>query len=271
MNIEDYIETPENVELRRKLAGIGLRFQAGFIDTLLIALFFYLPLLLVFFFAKPVSFVFDDSTLETIAITFIIIFAFVVYWGYFLLFELYRNGQTPGKKRMKIRVVREEGQSAGFPAILIRNLLRVVDGIGVYSVAGLSMFFSRKVQRLGDMAAGTVVISEQLSDYSASADNKQRLFIHEQPAADALNETGLNPEEFRLLSSYWARKDELDPQARRRILPKLLKPILERRGETLESDLVIVMENKISQLLMSTQDRTDHDQSAGGGEQDVRR
>lgn len=268
MIIEDRIETPENVELRRKLAGIGLRFQAGFLDTLIIILCFYVPVFLILVFAQPASFIFDDSTLKTIATTFIIIFAFVVYWGYFLLFELYRNGQTPGKKRMKIRVVREEGHGVSFYAILIRNLLRVVDGIGVYSVAGLSMFFSRKIQRLGDMAAGTVVISEQISDYSASSDNKQRLFVGEEIAAAALHGTNMQPEELRLLSNYWARKDELDPEARRRILPKILRPILERRGETLESDLVIDMEIKISQLLSSSQSRIDNIQSTKSVDED---
>ena len=258
MIIEDRIETPENVELRRKLAGIGLRFQAGLLDTLIIIFCFYLPIFLIVIFAQPTSFILDDSTLTTIAITFIIIFVFIIYWGYFLLFELYKNGQTPGKKLMKIRVVLEEGHGISFYAILIRNLLRVVDGIGVYSVGELSMFFSNKIQRLGDMAAGTVVISEQISDYSASADNKQRLFVDEKLATTVLNESTMSPEEFRLLSNYWARKDELDPEARRRILPKILKPILDRRGETLETDLVIEMESKISQLLTASQNSIDN-------------
>lgn len=253
MFIEDRIETPENVELRRKLAGIGLRFSAGIIDTLILGLAIYLPLALILFIMGAASVFGNGGVMETLAITLFILVAFCVYWGYFLLFELFRNGQTPGKKSMKIRVVRDEGQGLTLAAAFIRNLLRVVDGLGGYSVAGISMFFSSKVQRLGDMAAGTVVICEQMADYAASSDDKRHLFLDEALAADALQESFLKPEEQHLLSSYWARRSQLDPAARARLLPKLLAPILERRGETVDTSQVDHMEARVHQLLFAQQ------------------
>jgi uncharacterized RDD family membrane protein YckC len=100
----DLIETPENVELERQLAGIGSRFLAGFIDTLIISLV-YLIIGIIFFIIVAIA-GFDSSELSSMAgvflATFGIVFVFFIYWGYYILFELKANGRTPGKKYMKI-------------------------------------------------------------------------------------------------------------------------------------------------------------------------
>ena len=103
----DLIETPENVELRRCLSGIGSRLIAGILDTLLIALT-YLTLGILLLLLGNIN-VLDavgvSSAAETWALVVLIFVAFSIYWGYFVLFEMWTNGQSPGKKYMKIRVV----------------------------------------------------------------------------------------------------------------------------------------------------------------------
>jgi uncharacterized RDD family membrane protein YckC len=177
----DLIETPENVKLQRRLAGIGSRFIAGLLDNLLIALMYIVLLLLLLILGINIlSHMGISTALEMWVLAIMIFVAFLIYWGYFVLFEMLTNGQSPGKKYMKIRVVMLEGGGISLNSIAIRNLLRVVDAIGLYAVAGITMFVTHKVQRLGDLAAGTVVISEEIPDYSARYDKKKRVLNRSQ-------------------------------------------------------------------------------------------
>jgi len=89
------------------------------------------------------------------------------------------------------------------------------------------------VQRLGDLAAGTVVISEQTPSYSARPDRRRASDSEQVMTAEALRATGLDPEAFRVLANFWARRHELTLEARQRLLPKLVSPILDRAGVTL--------------------------------------
>jgi len=231
----DLIETPENVELRQPLAGIGTRFLAGLIDNLLIGS----VMLVVAALAGLASYGTITDIVETgdwadawlLAVLLVILF--LVYWGYFVFFELYTNGQSPGKKHMKIRVVKEGGGAITFIDVIIRNLLRCVDAIGGYFVAGACMFISRKVQRLGDLAAGTVIVSESTTDYAATSAIAGRITWDQPITPEAMEATGLTPQEYGAVMSYWWRRPELTVEARRRVLPKLLRPIVRRVGVTL--------------------------------------
>jgi uncharacterized RDD family membrane protein YckC len=244
-------ETPENVELRQRLCGIGTRFIAGFVDNMII-----LGILLLVFIIMIAAGSFGLSDLLTprrwanawmaAALT---ILAFVVYWGYFVFFELRTNGQSPGKKRTRIRVVKEGGGAITFADVAIRNLLRAVDAVPFYGIAGVCMFATKKTQRLGDLAAGTVVISEDAPDYSALTDRPSRIRWDQEADADALRATGLSPREHRLLYNYWLRREQLTYEARQRVLPGLLRPILERNGWTLDATDVIALEECVAKLL----------------------
>jgi uncharacterized RDD family membrane protein YckC len=247
----DTIETPENVDLQRRLAGIGSRFAAGLLDALLIvAALFVLAL---------VSLVFGISLFafgaglahqaDKWVLALVILLGFLIYWGYFVLFETWMNGQTPGKRYLRIRVVQQEGAALSFPAVAIRNLLRVVDIMGFYAVAGVVMFLTRKVQRLGDLAAGTVVISEEIPDYAAKPDTKATVPEEIPPAPAALDAAHLQPQEYRLLYNYWLRRDQLSLEARRQLLPQLLRPVLERAGTPLEADTLAAMERRVEELM----------------------
>jgi uncharacterized RDD family membrane protein YckC len=90
----------------------------------------------------------------------LVVATFVVQWGYFVAFELAWEGQTPGKKALGLRVVDESGGRAAFTKLAIRNLLRVVDFLPLlYGVGVLVMLASGRGQRVGDLAAGTLVVT----------------------------------------------------------------------------------------------------------------
>ena len=247
----DFIETPENVELERRLAGIGSRFIAGLLDNLLIVLMYlllFVPLILTGIISRDnVNF---SETMGIWILVLIIMGMSFIYWGYFVLFEMRTNGQSPGKKYMKIRVVQIEGGGISFSSIAIRNLLRIVDGIGGYAVAGISMFVTKKVQRLGDLAAGIVVISEEVPDYSARYDKKKKVFDNETATSAALEATGLKPDEYHLLQNYWLRRKELDDEARKKILPQLVHSILNRMGESLPDESLPALEEYVERIII---------------------
>jgi uncharacterized RDD family membrane protein YckC len=186
----------------------------------------------------------------SVALAALIIVSFLIYWGYFFFFELWMNGRTPGKKSLKIRVVRLEGGPITFDSIAVRNLLRAVDFLGLYSVAGIAMFLTKKSQRLGDLAAGTVVISEDVPDYAAKADKKQKVLDDVAVSGVALAASRLTPQEYRLLHNYWLRREQLTLDARHRLLPQVMGPILTRLGEPVPVDSPAVLEAKLESLIL---------------------
>ncbi len=243
----DFIETPEHVLLERRLAGIGSRFLAGLLDSLIIA-GIYVLLIIIAVVSGLVAFFGTDSWAEDMAtwsFALLVVVFFLVYWGYFVFFEMGTNGQSPGKKWQNIRVVKDGGGAITFTDVAVRNLLRAVDGIAFYGVAGVCMFVSRKAQRLGDLAAGTVLVSEKASDYSAGSGGRSPAQWEQEATAGALRTTGLSPEEYRILMNYWVRRSELTLEARHRLLQTVVRPILTRgeqhppneSGEELERQL----------------------------------
>lgn len=251
----DVIETPENIVLERRLAGIGSRFLAGLVDNLLLALLYLiLGLLLMGILSINPFNIRQIGSLESIGLVLWFLAFFLIYWGYFCFFEWLTNGQSPGKKYIKIRVVKDGGGAITFTDIAIRNLLRVVDSLpGAYAVAGVCMFISRKTQRLGDLAASTVVISEQPLEYSAKDGKKRGIQWEQEISPESLRVTGLTPEELRLLHNYSLRRSELTLQARQRVLPKLILPILQRLGHEISDSSMENLEYYVDYFLQLTQ------------------
>ena len=142
------IETAQNVSVEYPLAGIGLRIQAFFLDVLVIAAYF-IAILLVF------------SQIGIEPPTALMVVLGLPPFLYHLLCEIFMNGQSIGKRQMKIKVVKLDGSAPGIGDYLLRWLLRVID-ISLISgaVAVLSIAITRNDQRLGDLAAGTTVIKE---------------------------------------------------------------------------------------------------------------
>ena len=175
---QDYaIDTPESVTFAYEVAGIGNRFIAALIDTTILAAALLLLNLLVFVALGllgdlSIDMLLGDeppSWLGGLVIALYTLLNFAFYWGYYILFEWLWNGQTPGKRFVKIRVLRMDGNPAGFTEVLLRNLVRPVDFLpGGYGLGLLVMLLNEKSRRLGDFAAGTLVIRE-LADVSLDA------------------------------------------------------------------------------------------------------
>lgn len=159
-------DTPENVVFGYQLAGIGSRFLAAFVDTILILVLqvvVNLTLILVVALAGGPSLV--ETGLRgdiSIVVGIFGLLAFAFLWGYYIFFELLWNGQSPGKRLIGLRVISQNGAPIDVAAAIIRNLVRIVDFLPVhYGVGVLSMFIDPQSRRLGDFAAGTLVVYDQ--------------------------------------------------------------------------------------------------------------
>lgn len=166
------IETPERVPLEFALASIGNRFLAVAIDHF-IQYFGMFIIAWLFLGAAaggtaglldaPAEY-FSEMPKWTIAI--LILVLFLIFSGYFVFFEWLWNGQTPGKRLLKLRVIRDDGRPITLWEAIARNLLRIGDAapgffIPVYSIGLITIFLNDRDQRLGDVFAGTVVIRER--------------------------------------------------------------------------------------------------------------
>jgi uncharacterized RDD family membrane protein YckC len=166
-----YIETPEQVELEYSVAGIGSRFVAALLDMLILAAFFLLEIIAMVMISAAVASAPASGKLAEQAgkwfLAFVIFINFAIFWGYFALFEAYWHGQTPGKRVMKLRVIKDSGRQITFFEALARNLLRVVDYLpSLYLVGVITMLCNKRNQRLGDLVAGTLVVHERLDEQS---------------------------------------------------------------------------------------------------------
>jgi len=162
------IDTPEQVSIRFPIAGIGSRFLGILIDSL-IQILAYVAIVLIFVLiisAAPKNGGGELShTGEKWLIAILILLHFLLYWGYFTLFEAFWNGQTPGKKLFKIRVIQDSGRQITFFEAMTRNLLRIIDLVpSFYLVGVITMVCNRQHKRLGDLAAGTLVIHERATE-----------------------------------------------------------------------------------------------------------
>ena len=120
------IDTPENVVFGYQVAGIGSRFLAGLIDIVLLAFieFAVVATLLLLYNISSVS---EQGSADGWALAVGVLLLFLFFWGYHIFFEILWNGQTPGKRRIGLRVIRTDGQPAGPGEIVIRNLVRIID------------------------------------------------------------------------------------------------------------------------------------------------
>ena len=160
------ISTPEGVELELTLAGVGSRFTASLIDHAIQGLLVVASIVLFTRLADTevaggqVGGDGDGSLALGAAV--VTLWTFLVFFVYDVLFEVRAGGRTPGKRLTGLRVVRTGGQPIGFIPSAIRNVVRIADALpGFYGVGMAVVFASRRNQRLGDLAAGTVVVRER--------------------------------------------------------------------------------------------------------------
>lgn len=181
------ISTPEQVAFQYEVAGIGSRFLAALLDHLILVV----AVLLVFCgmaLLVPAAFTAmgGDDTGVFIILGVLTILIFLILFGYFVLFEAVWHGQTPGKRVNGLRVIRRNGQPIGMGEAMIRNLVRLADFLpGFYGLGLVTMFIDRDARRLGDLAAGTIVVREgrqtRLGDVRVAPPAPQPGYAYPQP------------------------------------------------------------------------------------------
>jgi uncharacterized RDD family membrane protein YckC len=212
------IATPEGVELELRLAGLGSRFTAGLIDFMLKGLLVVATLLL-----GQLQLGFGEVT-AAILLAAGVFFAMVVYD---VLFEVRAGGRTPGKRVLGLRVVMADGAAVGLRASAVRNLLRLVEGLPLsYLPAIVTILLTRNNQRLGDLAAGTLVVREPSGQPGGSVSPLRAAPTH---AAD-WDVSAVTPEELAAVRSFLARRHDFDAAPRADLARSLAGRLAPRVG-----------------------------------------
>jgi uncharacterized membrane protein SpoIIM required for sporulation/uncharacterized RDD family membrane protein YckC len=219
------IETPELVVVSYTIAGLGSRVYAGLID-LVICIVTFIAVIIAFAALSPkdgdLTRPFTRAGSSTAwAFALVILAQFVLLWGYYLLFEGLRDGQTPGKRMVGLRTVRDGGYSVGFSASSVRNLMRIVDmqPLFCYAVGITSIGFSKSGKRLGDIVAGTLVVRETMVP-------QPREIVARGGSAAALSVTAaaqLTDDELELLVRWADRRMALEPERRQQLTAQVAR------------------------------------------------
>ena len=227
------VETPEQVGIEFELAGAGSRFLAALID-LLCMLVFLVGAIVAAISAlsgrEPVLKKMGENAarseswtngLSAAATILLLLAVFLVQWGYYIICEMLMKGASPGKRALGLRVIRDTGVPIGFTQSLLRNLVRIVDFLPWgYGVGLVTMFASPRAQRLGDLAAGTLVVRVEAAGAAPPA----------LPGAPA-GVGRLSARERNLISQFLGRARSLDPEARDRLAHTIAAPLRARLGE----------------------------------------
>jgi uncharacterized RDD family membrane protein YckC len=217
------IETPEQVALEFPLAGVGSRFLALSIDMLLQLAIGLLVLAAV----SGAWSLIGDFGGGPWYLAVLVITVFLLFYGYFMAFEAFWHGQTPGKRLIGLRVLSVTGRPARIDEAILRNLLRVVDQLpGVYAIGIVTMLVSARNQRLGDLAAGTVVVHEKALTVPV-------LTVATPPAGVGWSGgAALQDAELLLVETFLQRRHELDPRVRQTHAEAIAVRLRARLGPT---------------------------------------
>jgi uncharacterized RDD family membrane protein YckC len=221
--------TPERVNLQYDIAGIGSRGAAAMVDTLIQAVALFV-LLLAGSAAIGVGATFgslERSAGEALLALFVVA-VFVITNGYYMLFEILWSGQTPGKRLVGVRVLRENGYSIRPIDAVIRNLVRIVDWLPlVYGVGVLTMLLNQRSRRLGDFASGTIVVREASRGASRIVISPR---LAESPGA------ALSSSDASLVRDFLIRRGSMNVAARGDIARRLAEALAARYSLRLHGD-----------------------------------
>ncbi len=242
------IETPELVAIEMPLAGIGSRFIAILVDYLIWGAALLVLGLLAAILLPALHFFGGVSANWALGIFFLIVF--LMQWGYFALFEAFGNGRTPGKRVAKIRVIHQSGRGINFVESLARNLVRFIDYLpGFYAVGIVSMFLTRRHQRLGDMVAGTLVVRDREVDSTNWNESGTRTFTapalatespipppHLRVVLPAPALAKLSATDLEVLEGFFARRLDMDLATRAALAGRIASALSAKSGLTIPAD-----------------------------------
>ena len=209
------IRTPEGIVFAMLLAGPMSRFLAWLIDLAVIAVLSFVFLLICS--ALGMFTLFAGRIGADLMFAFLLLGLFLINVGYAICLEWFWRGRTVGKLCLRLRVVDEHGLRLQFSQIVIRNLLRVVDALpALYLLGGLAMILSRRLQRLGDLAANTIVIRlpKQAEPNLSELLSKKYNSFRDYPHLAARLRRSVSPREAEIALQSLLRRDQLDPAAR---------------------------------------------------------
>jgi uncharacterized RDD family membrane protein YckC len=249
-----YIDTPEQVELQFAVAGIGSRFVALLLDSLIMIGVYVIEILLLVWLASNAPKT-ESTGLDTAGKWFIAILIFLnfcFFEGYFALFEAYWHGQTPGKRAMKLRVIKDTGRQITLFEALARNLLRVIDYLpGMYFVGVVTMLCNKQNKRLGDLAAGTIVVHEAHDEQPLMVNHGARsLVMSATPLAEMTHEIDmkgraapivfpadavakLDPADLAVIDMFFSRALDLSLEVRAAMAVKIATQMTTKMGVAL--------------------------------------
>ena len=208
------IQTPENVAFGYQVAGIGSRFLATLLDTSIILLLQAAVFVAFFLILRAFNITPLDGGLASWIYAVFGLVMFIFYWGYYIFFEMSWNGQTPGKRWTGLRVIRADGTPITLSESLIRNLARLVDMLpAAYGVGIITMFIDRQSRRLGDLAAGTLVVHDRAPITIQSLSFKRTLNLGMQGltkvSLDGFPVERLTDDDLSLIEDFLLRRDQL--------------------------------------------------------------
>jgi uncharacterized RDD family membrane protein YckC len=217
------IATPEGVEVEMVLAGLGSRFLARMLDTV-IQLGCIIALLIVAAVTSDGS----DGSADGLGLAFLAIGTFLVLWAYDVAFETLAAGRTPGKRAAGIRVVGLRGESIGFRASAVRNVLRLFEVAFAYLPAVLSIVLTRHGQRLGDLAAGTVVAREAFGGRTPGTVNMWSTLTVPPDAVATWDVSAITPAEVLAVRRFLDRRTSLPWHIRTYLGNELVRRLVPR-------------------------------------------
>jgi uncharacterized RDD family membrane protein YckC len=223
------IDTPEQIALEFPLAGVGSRCLAMVIDSLIQAAIGLIVLIAGALLGLGLGSIVQRATGSASSaglwvFAFMILLLFSAWYGYFAVFEIVWRGQTPGKRALGLRVISVSGRPITPLQAILRNLLRIIDQLpALYAIGILSVLISARNQRLGDIAAGTVVVREQATE-------ALQVPPQDATAQDRLRANRLTDQELALIERFLQRRDELDPEVRGRTALQIATRVRGRLG-----------------------------------------
>ncbi len=224
------VETPENVVLDLEIAGLGSRALAALIDSLILLAWIVAVTLL----SRLVGTMTGGGTWLG-AVTILILFGST--FGYFIVYEGFGRGQTPGKRIIGIRVVQGTGHPLTAGAAVARNLLRIADLFPPpsYLVGALFVAFHPQGKRLGDLVAGSIVVRDRPEETEPSEDAAPLREDEWEPDAPEMSD-----EEFALLRQFRERLAGLDPDVRTRLAAQLAVRLSDSATPSQQDDLALL-------------------------------
>jgi uncharacterized RDD family membrane protein YckC len=223
------IETPEQIALELPLAGIGSRFLAVTIDSLLQGVCVLAVIIIGVFAAASYDRLsgsaahFFSQTLGAIAL---IVVPFCLYWGYFAFFEIWWQGGTPGKRVAGIRVIHQSGRPMTAIECIGRNLMRGIDILpGFYATGFITMMCNAQNRRLGDFVAGTIVVHDKALEIVSPSWGETK---NPEPMQPELRQ--LSADHLVLIETYLSRRYDIDEAVRTSTSQRIVAFVSEKTG-----------------------------------------